>query len=81
MTAIGRASYGIYLWQQLATYPFPGANPGFYVASVIACVGAALVMFSAVERRLIGIGREVSQHLAARITSPRPKVAERAGLP
>lgn len=61
LTALGRASYGIYLWQQLATYPFPGAGASFYAVSISLCVGGSLIMFALVERRLIAFGREVSQ--------------------
>jgi peptidoglycan/LPS O-acetylase OafA/YrhL len=31
---VGRISYGVYLWQQLATYAFPGAGVAFYACSV-----------------------------------------------
>uniref|UniRef100_UPI0013DCC99C hypothetical protein n=1 Tax=Stenotrophomonas maltophilia TaxID=40324 RepID=UPI0013DCC99C len=29
LLAIGQMSYGLYLWQQLACYPLPGAGYGF----------------------------------------------------
>ena len=60
LVQVGRASYGIYLWQQLATYPFPGAGPGFYLVAVVACVAVVLVLFRFVETPLIRIGRNLS---------------------
>jgi peptidoglycan/LPS O-acetylase OafA/YrhL len=38
LRAFGTVSYGIYLWQQIATYPWPGANGLFYALSIPACL-------------------------------------------
>ena len=66
LTEIGRASYGIYLWQQLATYAFPGAGVSFYVVSVSACLLLSLASFHYLERPLIGFGRRLSDRLRNR---------------
>lgn len=60
MVAMGRSSYGIYLWQQLATASFPGASAAFYAGSTILCVAGSLIMFATVERRLIAFGHKLS---------------------
>src|SRR5450631_84105 len=41
LCAVGRVSYSIYLWQQLATYSFEGAGGAFYILSVGCCIGFA----------------------------------------
>ena len=72
LTVIGRASYAIYLWQQLATYPVPGAGISFYALSITLCVGGSVIMFALVERRLIAFGRELSRSLRVQPVSPLP---------
>lgn len=59
MQAIGISSYGIYLWQQLATYPFQNAGVLFYAISVSLCLVGSIVMFYVVESRLIALGRSL----------------------
>lgn len=78
MTAVGRASYGIYLWQQLATYAFAGAGFVFYAVSVAVCISASIIMFRLVEMRLISLGRRISagqtkKALATFATGAHPK--------
>ena len=66
MLRIGRASYGLYLWQQLATTPVAGAGALYYVATLSVCLVFALVMFETVETRLIAWAAGWSSRLKAR---------------
>jgi peptidoglycan/LPS O-acetylase OafA/YrhL len=61
MTEIGRASYGIYLWQQLATDNYKGAGALFYTTSVIAVVVLSIASFRLLEKPLIRIGASLSE--------------------
>lgn len=63
MVAFGRISYGVYLWQQLATYPFRGAGYLFYLCSLCACVIFCFASFYYFERPLIGYGHKLSRRL------------------
>jgi peptidoglycan/LPS O-acetylase OafA/YrhL len=72
ITFLGRISYGIYLWQQLATAPYAGAGALFYVASVGACIGWAAISFRWFETPLTNAGRRISRRLAAGAVSARP---------
>lgn len=72
ITFLGRISYGIYLWQQLATAPYAGAGGLFYVASVGACIGWAAISFRWFETPLTNAGRRISRRLAAGAASARP---------
>jgi peptidoglycan/LPS O-acetylase OafA/YrhL len=63
LTFLGRISYGIYLWQQLATGRYDGAGPLFYVASVAACIAWAAASFVWIETPLINLGRSLSARL------------------
>jgi peptidoglycan/LPS O-acetylase OafA/YrhL len=63
MTTLGRISYSVYLWQQLATYPFAGAGYLFYVLSVSLCVLFCLGSYYYFEKPLIVFGRELSGRL------------------
>ena len=71
LQVLGAASYSFYLWQQLATYPFPGAGPWFYLASVSACLLVALASYRWMEKPLIGLGASLSQSVS-RMRIPRP---------
>jgi peptidoglycan/LPS O-acetylase OafA/YrhL len=64
MRYIGRISYSIYLWQQLATYAFPGAGVGFYTASVGITLLIAAASYRWIERPLISFGAAISIRLA-----------------
>jgi peptidoglycan/LPS O-acetylase OafA/YrhL len=64
--AVGAASYSLYLWQQLATYAYPGAGLLFYAASVGASVLAALVSFRWIETPLIRLGASLSRQVRER---------------
>jgi peptidoglycan/LPS O-acetylase OafA/YrhL len=66
MTAIGRSSYTIYLWQQLATAPYSGQGYVFYVLSVPGCVGFSCLSYFFVERRLIRMGAKVSARIRSK---------------
>jgi peptidoglycan/LPS O-acetylase OafA/YrhL len=71
----GRISYGVYLWQQLATYPVPGAGFLFYLGSISACVIFCLGSFYYFEKPLIAFGHELSR----RLQTARALNNERAG--
>jgi peptidoglycan/LPS O-acetylase OafA/YrhL len=66
MTEIGRASYGIYLWQQLATAPYKGAGALFYSMSVIAVVVLSIASFRLLEKPLIRVGASLSERQIGR---------------
>jgi peptidoglycan/LPS O-acetylase OafA/YrhL len=57
MRYIGRISYSIYLWQQIATFAFPGAGPVFYGCSIGLTIVVAAASYRWVERPLISWGR------------------------
>jgi peptidoglycan/LPS O-acetylase OafA/YrhL len=64
MRYIGRISYSIYLWQQLATYAFPGAGVGFYAFSVGMTLLVAAASYRWIERPLISFGAAISMRRA-----------------
>jgi peptidoglycan/LPS O-acetylase OafA/YrhL len=66
MVSIGRISYSIYLWQQLATYAFPGATLVFYLVSIPTCIGLSYLSFALMERPLIAFGAKWSAKLIER---------------
>lgn len=58
MARIGRATYSIYLWQQLVTGDvLAGAPPLRQTGCVLVMIVACLVLYETVERRLIRFGR------------------------
>ncbi len=65
MAIFGRISYGVYLWQQLATYPFPDAGYLFYLCSIGTCFIFCLGSFYYFEKPLIAFGHELSRRLQA----------------
>lgn len=74
MLALGRASYGIYLWQQLAVAPHPGWGVVAYASAIAACVAWALLAFRFIEQPLLRVGAG----LARRLARPSRAVAEPA---
>ena len=79
LQVLGMASYSVYLWQQLATYPFRGAGVGFYAASLSACVLVALASYRWIEKPLIRLGARLSGRvLSGAFRSPDEAVAEPA---
>lgn len=54
-----RISYSVYLWQQLATFPFPGVGLFFYAGSVVKCLGWAFLSYKWIERPLITFARSM----------------------
>ncbi len=63
MRSIGRASYGLYLWQQLATSRFPEAGIIFYISSMCCCLLLVFASYNWIERPLIKIGAAISHRL------------------
>jgi peptidoglycan/LPS O-acetylase OafA/YrhL len=61
--AFGRASYGIYLWQQLATTAVPHAGIAFYILSIGAALVLAFASYFYLERPLIHFGASISNRL------------------
>ena len=59
LSAFGRASYSMYLWQQLATYPFIGAGPGFYILALGTCAAVTMGLYQGLERPLMTLGRSL----------------------
>lgn len=53
MVVVGQASYGIYLWQQVAVAEYAGRGPLFYSFSVLGSVALSLVLFNVLERPLM----------------------------
>ena len=68
--AFGRASYGIYLWQQLATTAFPRMGIAFYALSIGACLILAFASYFWFERPLIRFGASISNRLQHAGTVP-----------
>lgn len=60
LVAIGQMSYGLYLWQQLACYPLPGAGYGFYALTLAACFGWCWLSFRFFERPLTRLGARLA---------------------
>lgn len=69
---IGAASYSLYLWQQLATYPFAGAGWTFYAISISLCLLVSLASFRWIEQPLIAVGRRLAAQIAS---SPQRRLA------
>jgi peptidoglycan/LPS O-acetylase OafA/YrhL len=63
---LGAASYSFYLWQQLATYPFPWAGGWFYAASLCACLLVAMASRRWLETPAIRVGTSLSRRIAHR---------------
>lgn len=70
---IGRASYSIYLWQQLLTGPvFRDLPIAAHVALIICSIPVLLALFEYVERPLIAFGRTAGVRVLARVRPIRP---------
>jgi peptidoglycan/LPS O-acetylase OafA/YrhL len=65
LVSFGQVSYGLYLWQQLATNAFIGAGYGFYAVSIVACVAVVYFSYYWIESPLIRYGKKMSQKLKA----------------
>ena len=75
LVAIGRVSYGIYLWQQIATHDFPGVTRLFYFVAIAVCLAWAFVSFRWLESPLIRFSRTIVFD-GRSIVLVRPKRAE-----
>jgi peptidoglycan/LPS O-acetylase OafA/YrhL len=64
LSAVGRVSYSIYLWQQLATYSFEGAGVTFYILSISGCIALAFALYYVFEAPLIRLGKSLSNSRA-----------------
>jgi len=61
---LGRASYSIYLWQQLVVGPsIEFLSPAGQMLLACILLGGCLILFVVIERRLIGVGRRLSGRL------------------
>ena len=74
---LGRFSYGLYLWQQLATYP--GSSLVYYLGTVSIAALLAFALFYLVERRLINYGRRLAGRRHVPVHSVTPATATRLG--
>ena len=72
LTAIGRASYGIYLWQELATSDFGSSSIWLYGVALAALGFVVWLQFTLVEQPLIATGRALSRRARARGAFLRP---------
>lgn len=57
MVAVGKVSYTIYLWQQIAVAPYDGAGWPFYFVTVSACVLWAFASYRWIEGPLISYAK------------------------
>jgi peptidoglycan/LPS O-acetylase OafA/YrhL len=62
---VGRISYGVYLWQQFATYAFPGAGVAFYACSVPLTLVFCAASYRWFERPLNVYGAILSRRIIA----------------
>jgi peptidoglycan/LPS O-acetylase OafA/YrhL len=83
MAFLGRASYSIYLWQQLCNGPvFNGLDAASQFGLLLVMTGFCLLLFQKLELRLIGYGRALSNGIARKGTAAAnpPRPAPRAVL-
>jgi len=66
MTALGAATYSIYLWQQLPNGPdFVDIDAGSLLLGLLCVVAACLLLFESVERPTIALGRRLSKRMSS----------------
>lgn len=63
MRTLGVMSYSFYLWQQLATFAYPGRTVWFYMLTVSLCAGASFASYRWFETPLIAVGARISARL------------------
>ena len=63
IASIGRISYGIYLWQQLFTAPYPGAGWLFYGCGILLTLLISYGSYRILEQPLMRIGSRISNNL------------------
>jgi len=71
MRFIGRISYGIYLWQQLALGYYEGAGVLFYTVAVALAAVVCVASFFWIEQPLISLGARLSKAQIARESTAR----------
>jgi peptidoglycan/LPS O-acetylase OafA/YrhL len=71
MCLVGRMSYGIYLWQQLANGNWTGMGPSFYGVGIVVTVGVAWISFSYLETPLNHVGASIAQRQIERALTAR----------
>lgn len=75
MQKLGRVSYGIYLWQQLATNYYSGAGYIFYTVAILAIAAWSLISYEYLERPLIRLGARWSDRIKAGSIKAQPGTA------
>jgi peptidoglycan/LPS O-acetylase OafA/YrhL len=60
---VGRISYSLYLWQQLATYAYPHAGYLFYACAIASAFVIASASWFGVEKPLIALGKAFSREI------------------
>ncbi len=60
---LGRASYGIYLWQQIATAKYQNSGFSFYALMIAGMLFLVIFQYEMIERRLIRVGNNISAAL------------------
>ncbi len=73
LVAMGRMSFGLYLWQQVVTRPYPGAGYAEYALGLVALFVGCWLLYRVFEHPLIRLGARLSRShkatLAATIRS------------
>jgi peptidoglycan/LPS O-acetylase OafA/YrhL len=71
LRTFGVVSYSFYLWQQLATAPWPGATVWFYAASILLCGAFSFASYRWFESPLIAVGGRLARRLSRKgVTAP-----------
>jgi peptidoglycan/LPS O-acetylase OafA/YrhL len=66
---VGKISYALYLWQQIATGPYPNVGASFYLIAVSAIFGIASLSWFLLEQPAIGLGKRLSRGIQDRRTA------------
>lgn len=66
LAVLGRATYGIYLWQQITTGQFVGSTPVLNVLLTIIMIPICVAVYLFVESPLIRLGRSLTSTRAGR---------------